>query len=81
MYPVEVLQSFSLPHNTYCILYKLLWMGEMKTAYGQHPWLTCRKNQGVECNAYKQSYKYLRLSYDTTSMKRNGEEEKENLTS
>ena len=24
MYPVEVLQSFSLPHTTYCILYKLV---------------------------------------------------------
>ena len=33
VYPVEVLQSFPLPHNTYCILYKLVWMGEMDTAY------------------------------------------------
>ena len=33
MYPVEVLQSFPLPHNTHCILYKFFWMGEMNTAY------------------------------------------------
>ena len=32
-YPVDVLQSFPLPHNTYCILYKLVSQGDMNTAY------------------------------------------------